>query len=440
MSIIMSLVIVLIEALCGVIFFAVFMPRKNVIRNRTVEFLAEAAVLTALIFLFFNCIKSQVTQKILIGISCVLVAHLFHDAKLYVKVGVSVLYHMKIFIVDYFAIYVICICFTQSAEEIMENPSLLFFPALLSKFILFINVFGLEKIMSGKRSYFGFVSIHFWIIFAVQSFTSVLALISIIKLSFYTVDIPLIAGITTLGVLFLNMAVAWSLRSIAHLEKGTRENALIRQEVEMELDNIKILTQTFNTQRQFMHEYNNQINTLYHLMDSGKYTQALDFIKPLSEQICCALYRIKTDHDIIDAVLNQKDIQAKENGIDINVRSGDLSMITIPDNLLVTIIGNVLDNAIEACMNIETGKVISVKLVNEDGILIFSVINPVNAPVPIVDNFINTTKEDKTVHGIGLKNVALALSQCNGDYELYCDNHFFQFTAFIRLLDYWASY
>jgi len=433
MLMIMILVIVLIEALCGVIFFAIFVPRKNAIHNKTLEFLTETAVLAALIFLFFNYIKLLIAQKILISISCILVAHLFHNAKLYVKVGISILYHMKIFIVDSFALYVVCSCFTRSAKEIMENPSLFFFVALISKLILLIDVVGLKKIISGKQCYFEYVSRYFWIVFAIQSFTSVLALISISILSFYTVDIPLIASIASLGLLLLNMAVAWSLKSISHLEKCKRENALIKQQVEIELSNIKMLLQTFNAQQQFMHEYNNQINTLYHLMDSGKYLRALDFIKPLSEQLCCALYRIKTDHDIIDAILNQKVIQAKENGININVRSGDLSMIIIPDSILVTIIGNVLDNAIETCMNIETEKTISVKLVNEDGILLFSVINPVNTPVLIVANLVNTTKKDKTVHGIGLKNVAMALSQCNGEYELYCDNHFFQFTAFIRL-------
>lgn len=435
MSIIMNFLIIIFEAACGTAFFTVMMPRKNAIRNRAMGYLAETAILAALFLLLSNFIEIWLIQKAVMTLSCAFVACLFHKANLITRIAISVIYHMKLFIYDYFALIVICNCLSVSSEELMATPSLFFLTAMISKFLFAIVILVWKKIKNDRCHSFEYLSGHFWIIFVIQSLISALALSSIVGLNHYINKFPSIAVVSAAGLLILNTVVVLSIESIARLTKDSRENALIKQQVEIELDNIKTLVQTFNAQRQFMHEYKNQINTLYHLMNAGNYQQALNFIKPLTEQIYYALYRIKTDHDIIDAILNQKDIQARENGIEIDVRAADLSMIAIPDNLLVIIIGNVLDNAIEACMNMEAGKTISVKLVEENGILIFSVINPVNAPVVIINNSIRTTKEDKTIHGIGLKNVAMALSQCNGDYELYCDGHFFQFTAFIRLQD-----
>lgn len=117
----------------------------------------------------------------------------------------------------------------------------------------------------------------------------------------------------------------------------------------------------------------------------------------------------------------------------LDIRAGDLSEIQIPDSLLVTIISNPIDNAIEACSIAPVNKVVAVKIVIEEGILIFSVINPITNPVKIKSNQIETTKADKSIHGMGLKNVALALSKCNGDYEIICNHNSFQFTALIRL-------
>ena len=207
----------------------------------------------------------------------------------------------------------------------------------------------------------------------------------------------------------------------------------VSKQLETEINNVKILMKSFESQAQCIHDHKQHLATIYQLIYDEKYDQAENFIKSIQGGIYVALYRIRTNHAIIDAILNQKFLQAENNNIVLDIRAGDLSAIQIPDSLLVTIISNPIDNAIEACSIVSVKKIVTIKIVIEEGILIFSVINPIAKPVKIINNQIETTKADKSIHGMGLKNVALALSKCNGDYEIICNENSFQFTALIRL-------
>ena len=145
------------------------------------------------------------------------------------------------------------------------------------------------------------------------------------------------------------------------------------------------------------------------------------------------LYRFKTNNQIIDAILNQKFIQASNKNVILDVRATDLSQVNIDAYYLITIMSNAIDNAIEASQKVGIQQIVSIKLSIEQYLFIFSVINPTEEPVVIIENNIKTTKDDKLIHGNGLKNIALALQKCDGDYELGYENGYFQFTAFIRL-------
>ena len=54
-------------------------------------------------------------------------------------------------------------------------------------------------------------------------------------------------------------------------------------------------------------------------------------------------------------------------------RVNDLSQVKMKDEDVVTILLNLLNNAIEACEKCDDKKIIKLKFVNEDGVVIISV-------------------------------------------------------------------
>ena len=80
-------------------------------------------------------------------------------------------------------------------------------------------------------------------------------------------------------------------------------------------------------------------------------------------------------------------------------------------------------------MQAEKKAVINVKLVYEDGNLIFSVKNPVAKKVEIVDGVV--LDSDGRKHGIGLVNVKAVCDKHDGDFEIFCDSEKFQAVAML---------
>ena len=95
---------------------------------------------------------------------------------------------------------------------------------------------------------------------------------------------------------------------------------------------------------------------------------------------------------------------------------------------MVVLLSNLLDNAIEACQQYDKGdKAIHVMAVAQQDFFI-SVRNT-SEPVVIISGSIPTTKPEPQMHGFGLANIQLILEKYSGEYTMFYENGWFQFTA-----------
>ncbi len=100
---------------------------------------------------------------------------------------------------------------------------------------------------------------------------------------------------------------------------------------------------------------------------------------------------VNTNHSIVDAVLNQKFHAAREQGVSMIFKVGDMQGLKLDGEETVILLSNLLDNAIHECVKVvRAGRnaVIHIKLVQEGGKLIFSVKNPVVEKVQVTDGIV----------------------------------------------------
>ena len=109
----------------------------------------------------------------------------------------------------------------------------------------------------------------------------------------------------------------------------------------------------------------------------------------------------------------------------------DLSGLTMGREEIVTLLVNLLDNAIEACEKLDRNRLIQFKMMLEDGELTLSVRNPVKEPVTVKGKRIRTTKEDKNSHGFGMLNINNVIEKNHGTSFLECRDGWFYFSAVI---------
>lgn len=430
----LTISVVLIEIICCILLFDTFLIRKQLIKNYFLEYIIKLIILIIFCYLITRNVRNSILQGTLIILLYFIIIEIFYDAKKIIKLCISIITFMLLMTVDIFSSILIYYFLSLPINSIRNDPLYFFLAAVLSKTLLYMIIVIIRKVLNFKRfPELKYISKYHWFVYILQSTISMCSLMALIETTYQLGYIPLLAILSSFGLLCLNYAVLFLLESSANHGKTEHENALYRQQIETETNNIKVLIRSFETQTQYFHDYKQNLSTIHQLIEDKNYQQAREIIREIQDDIYVSLYRLKTNHDVIDAILNQKYLHAENSNVILDIRAGDLRNISIPNYLLVTIISNAIDNAIEACELVSLNRIVTVKLIEENGFLVFSVVNPIKAPVLIYNNLIKTTKKDNFIHGVGLKNISIALSKCNGSYEIMCSDHTFQFTALIKL-------
>lgn len=134
-----------------------------------------------------------------------------------------------------------------------------------------------------------------------------------------------------------------------------------------------------------------------------------------------------TGNKTLDIILGEKTYLCKKYNIEFedNINISKLSFIQDID--ICAMFANALDNAIEACLNIdnEIEKRIEVKATYINGFAIIKFINTKVNDIKFIDERIKTSKDDNKIHGIGLASIKYIASKYDGEIIVnYSDNEF----------------
>ena len=221
--------------------------------------------------------------------------------------------------------------------------------------------------------------------------------------------------------------------SLLEKESQMQKLRLLHEQTQNQMHLYQSMKKRYEQQRRFSHDYKNQLNCIQGMIGSGQTKEALAYISGLTGSFQYNEMCVNTEHAVVNVMLNQKYQEACDKGIVMTMVSGNLSGLTISEEDIVTLLGNLIDNAIEACEKLAENKVIQFKMVLEEDQLVLSIRNPVKDAVQIKDNRIVTSKRDKSQHGIGLLNVDSVIRKNNGTSVLKCENGWFSFAAMIPL-------
>ncbi len=121
----------------------------------------------------------------------------------------------------------------------------------------------------------------------------------------------------------------------------------------------------------------------------------------------------------LDALLSLKAEEASHSGVNLlwDIYSGDHPFNEID---LAVILGNLIDNAMEADFGESKNKTIHVSINYKDTLMIISVTNPVKQNIDTSRLF--TTKKNKKEHGLGLLSVKSLAKKYNGSATFTCED------------------
>lgn len=102
--------------------------------------------------------------------------------------------------------------------------------------------------------------------------------------------------------------------------------------------------------RGWRHDYKNHLQTMKVHLQNRNYDLLDDYLNTLNADLMEIDTVIKTGNVMVDAILNSKLTLAKNKNIDVNASASVPEQLTVGQTDLCVIIGNLIDNAIEAAM------------------------------------------------------------------------------------------
>jgi len=178
-----------------------------------------------------------------------------------------------------------------------------------------------------------------------------------------------------------------------------------REQYEISKENIELLNQK-------SHDLKHQIQALRRLNkeDFDKYLNDLEETVEIFDSI------VKTGNDVFDTILTEKSLYCKKRNIQVTCVADGSQMDFIETIDLYAILGNAIDNAIEAVDKFEEPekRQIDVTIHRQKNFLVMNFMNPISDKLVFKDDFPITTKKDKKYHGFGLRSISHFVKKYDG--------------------------
>ncbi|MBQ4186979.1 MAG: Spo0B domain-containing protein [Firmicutes bacterium] len=188
--------------------------------------------------------------------------------------------------------------------------------------------------------------------------------------------------------------------------------------VQENLDNLDALNTKLRRQR---HEYLNEMQVVYGLLELGEGEEALAFLRPIYEETAKTSRALKTAHPAVNALLMNKMNKAEEKHIAFYTEiSSNLSTASMDAWSLCKVLGNLIDNALTAAAQDPKGEVhLEIREdARECEICIYNngaFIAEKDKEKVFEDGFTGKTSEG---HGFGLGIVRNLVRQAGGEIEM----------------------
>lgn len=217
-------------------------------------------------------------------------------------------------------------------------------------------------------------------------------------------------------VLLMGMLVYYTQRQYER-EKELAELKSTQKEL-LERD-YRRLNEIYAGNARLFHDFHNHMTILGQLLREGKTEEASAYLEDIQGPVKRIAKTVWTGDETMDYLINSKLMAAKEKQIhmEINIEFPRQTGIRSAD--LCAVLGNLLDNALEAAGQAEddSRRIIWLTIRRINHMLVIKVQNTCEKQPVWEKGEWMTTKEDKSLHGWGLKSAAAAVEKYNGTLQ-----------------------
>ena len=202
---------------------------------------------------------------------------------------------------------------------------------------------------------------------------------------------------------------------IAETHQQKQTNALIELNNKMLQRSLDETEQTFELWRQSVHDYKNHMIVLQQMAEEQRLDEIQTFLQQENDSIQKRLFLIRTGNSVADTIVNLKHSLAEKHRITFLVHGTLPTKLVLTDMDLANILGNLLDNAIEASQK-EQEPYIALTFRQEKNFLLINICNKCTDMQR--QELGKSSKEHPEFHGIGLKSVMRTVKKYDGEMTI----------------------
>ncbi len=322
-----------------------------------------------------------------------------YDVSQKLKLMFAILYAVLLTLINLILIYLFIPSLTSNAVDSGDvSVRMLFTVILLIDFMIMFAVIQVIRLVVKRRR------------FPLEARYSLLFL-SVPVISIYLVNVLTIYSeknvhyfISVFGFIVLNVLVVYMLDTVIARFQLTLQNDRLQSQMDYQDANYEKTVHSFKEIKRIIHDTNKHMLVVAEYIERGRSEEAIEHIRTTLDHIDHAYLRVNTGNLVIDALLTNALNVGRANGIridtELRLREPELPIERYD---LSVVLGNMLDNAVEASKNVRQAedRRIRIEIRSTEAALFLRVRNRTEREV----TDLQTRKSRPDDHGFGLTNI-----------------------------------
>lgn len=375
---------------------------------------------------FFYQKNSDVTVNILTFTVILIMGFLFYG-NYFKNMAFSLLIYFLLLLLDAALLGICAVVGNMSGREFLQYSITRYIINYINIFTILIVVFLIKH--RRKTIVQVHISKRIYILLFAGALTGIMIIASMMIKSndgLYDRGKKLIFAGTIIAIFAYNIACIMMIYITESRDNYKRLSTISQNIIESQQQYYSLVNEKQQEIKSIRHEMKHHIYSIYSLYKANNLSEMEQYIKQLVDTTDMSEEILQTGNDIVNAILNDAQSRYKSENIIIRLEGGfPKELYVLPMDLCV-IFANTVSNAVEAIQRMEREEgityYIDIRIRHFMDDLYINIRNPVSKRADINIRNLRTSKQNKDLHGFGVKNVIQRVEKYHGAVNLIYEN------------------
>ena len=421
-----------IQQAMSIVFLYLFFDKPNGKAKRVVPLLSAALILLAVtIYGTVNALTSNYLYYLITAVITIIYTTIFLRGKLYLRIIIPIA--VSNISIAYLTVSVMSASGTLQFVQGVALPQSLRYPVLFvadliyAVFLFIIYRFGKGKINMRNKS-----DILAFIIIPLITCTVGLTALMLLKSVDFDGTVQVYVTVNALCTAVMVM-IFWYLMIKSGKEAQIKTDLMLsRQREELYKGSVLSTHEQIEKISVIKHDMKSKIMSIGMLISQGEYDRAKALCNSAGESLSAAYTPVHTDNPTLNAIMNVELEKAQSNEINCTYEIAD-TLKNMRDGDIISLIANLCDNAIDYLVQIpQEQRQMSLSISSYKSYCKVVCKNAVASSVLAENPDLNTTKDDKTLHGKGMNILRTIAKKYDGELLINEDGN--QLTVSVMMM------